>query len=381
MISNNNYKPDINFDKFVDYKDFPFNYGYPKYQCIPSQFKKFNDKIIIEIASYYKINIKIIELIDNNLTTYILNSRNQITKCINNLSNNRYFGFYINPETKIRNFDKEMLNDIKNLLNINTLYQIDFYHLNDEYSFFVDFIILFYRHKCARLIELVNININKIISINNKVNKIINFVSFLKEKKNQKIVDDLVFRRVDVYNQNKIILQFYDEVKDLEIEQNEVINNIFTKHDLRVVTFNLFGNKYRKFEYNKNNYLSFIYKLLNINKSQFNIIKKEVETIDSIISKIGNARIIYDIIYKINEIELEINYLNYNVKLYVHRQRIINDYSKYLKTLHFSLIEKIGTNLTNEVFHNLIIVKKYKQDVIRFLYTIIHTNSEDFITL
>jgi hypothetical protein len=381
MNSNNNYKPDINFDKFVQYKDFPFNYGYPKYLCIPSQFKKFNDKIIIEIASYYKINIKIIELIDNNLTTHILNSRNQITKCINNLSNNRFFGFYINPETKIRNFDKEMLNDIKNLLNINILYQIDFYHLNDEYSFFVDFILLFYRHKCARLIELVNTNINKIISINNKVNKIINFVSFLKEKKNQKIVDDLVFRRVDEYNQNKIILQFYDEVKDLEIEQNEVINNIFTKHDLRVVTFNLFGNRYKKFEYNKNNYLSFIYKLLNINKSQFNLIKKEVETIDSIISKIGNARIIYDIIYKINEIELEINYLNYNVKLYVHRQRIINDYSKYLKTLHFNMIEKIGPTLTNEVFHNLIIAKKYKQDVIRFLYTIIHTNSEDFITL
>jgi len=377
MISNNNYKPDINFDKFVQYKDFPFNYGYPKYLCIPSQFKKFNDKIIIEIASYYKINIKIIELIDNNLTTHILNSRNQITKCINNLSNNRFFGFYINPETKIRNFDKEMLNDIKNLLNINILYQIDFYHLNDEYSFFVDFILLFYRHKCARLIELVNTNINKIISINNKVNKIINFVSFLKEKKNQKIVDDFVFRRVDEYNQNKIILQFYDEVKDLEIEQNEVINNIFTRHDLRVVTFNILGNNYKKFGYNKNYYLSFIYKLLNISKSQFNIIKKEVETIN----KLENTNIIYDIIYKINEIESEINYLNYDVKLYVHRQRIINDYSKYLKTLHANMIEKIGITLTNEVVNNLIIAKKYKQDVIRFLYIIIHTRSEDFITL
>ena len=377
MISNNNYKPDINFDKFVQYKDFPFNYGYPKYLCIPSQFKKFNDKIIIEIANYYKINLKIIELIDNNLTSHILNSRNQITNSINNLSNNRYFGFHINYDTKIRTFDKEMLNDIKNLLNINTLYQIDFYQVNDEYSFFVDFIMLFYRHKCARLIELVNANIYKIISINNKVNKIINFVSFLKEKKNQKYVDDLVFRRVDEYNQNKIILQFYDEVKDLEIEPNEVINNIFTRHDLRVVTFNILGNKYKKFAYNKNYYLSFVYKLLNISKFQFNNIKKEVETIN----KIENINIIYDIIYRINEIESEINYLNYNVKLYVHRQRIINDYSKYLKTLHSNMIEKIGVTLTNEVVNNLIIAKKYKQDVIRFLYIIIHTRSEDFITL
>jgi hypothetical protein len=375
------YTPDINFDRFMQYKDFPYNYGYPNYVFVPSQLKKYNNKIINEIASYYKINLKIIELIDNNLTIHILNSRNQVTKCIDNLSNNSYFGFYINYETNIRSFDKSMQTDIKNVLNINTLYQIDFYKHNNEYSYFVDFILFFYRHKCARLIDLVNTNINKIISINNKVNKIINFVSFLKEKKNQKIVDDLVFRRIDEYNQNKIILQFYDEVKDLEIESNEVIYNIFTRHDLRVVTFNLLGNKYKRTGYNKNSYLSFVYKLLSISKVEFNNIKKEIDTIDSIKSKIENIKIIYDIINKINEIELEINYLNYNVKLYVHRQRIINDYSKYLKTLHTNLIENIGKSLTNEVIHNLIIAKKNNQEVIRFLYTIIQTNSEDFITL
>ena len=382
--SNKNlYNPDTNLEKFINYTILPTTsyHGYINYSFVPLKLKQFNDKIVSELASYYKIHINIIKVINHNLMIDILNSKNIITDLIQRLSDNKFFGLHINYEKNYRIFNNKMNQYINNFLNNKDFYEVRFYQTYDEYNAFVDFIFSFYKYKCYILIDLVNFNSNKIISINNKVNKILNFVSFLKQKKNTKVVTDFVYRRINEYEQNKIILQYYDELKELELYSEDIIDNIFLRHDLRQVTFNILGNKFKINQYNKNDYLSFIYKILNFSKTEITSIKREIATVDLIKNKVVDINFIFDIIYKINSVESEINYLNYNIRLYVHRQKIIQDYSKYLKTLYNSFVEKVGNELSDDIFHNLIINKKYNSNVMRFIYSVIKTRTEDLILL
>jgi len=361
------YTPDNTMENFINYSILPNG----NYSLVPFKIKEYNNKIINELANYYKININIIKLINHNLMINILNSKNLISDSIDKLNGNRYIGLYVNYEKNYRTFDNRMNKDINDFLN-----KKEFHQNFDDYSIFVDFIFRYYKYKYTCLIVLINFHFKKIISINNKVNKILNFVSFLKQKKNRKIVTDFVYKRIDEYEQNKIILQYYDELRELELNKVDIINNIFSRHDLRQVTFLILKN-----QNNKNDNLSFIYKILSFNKSEITNIKKEITTLDLIKNKLGDFNFIFDTINKINSIESEINYLNYNINLYVHRQKIVNNYSKYLKTLYNYIVEKVGYKLSDDIYYNLIINKKHKPNVMKFLFSIIKTKSEDLILL
>ena len=374
------YNQNITFEKFINYKLINSNHKKLNYIFIPSQLQNYNEQLISNLANFYNVNRELIKFINNNLKIYILNSHNLITNVLNNILPNKYLEFSINSNTNLSNFNITTTNYILHLLNDNKLYQINLGYYN-EYFTFVNFILVFYKYNCERLIELVNYNKDIIISINSKINKILNCVSFLQEN-NTKVVEDFVLKRVDEYQLNKIILEYYEKFKELEFSQKDKINYIFTKHDLRVITHNLLNNRYLNQKYKKNIYLSFIFKMLYINDLEFNNIKLEVATIDVLYNKTDvNVNIIYDIINKINTIESEITYLKYNIMFYAHRQQIIYDYGIYLKTLYSTLTEEIGKDNAYAIFKNLIIVKKSNQYISKFMFTIINTSNENLIFL
>ena len=173
----NLYNPDTNLEKFINYTILPTTsyHGFINYSFVPLKLKQFNDKIVSELASYYKININIIKVINHNLMIDILNSKNLITDLIHSLSGNKYIGLNINYQKNYRIFNSNMNQNINNFLNKKDFYEVRFYQTYNEYIEFVDFIFSYYKYKCNILIDLVNFNSNKIISINNKVNKILNF--------------------------------------------------------------------------------------------------------------------------------------------------------------------------------------------------------------
>ena len=121
---------------------------------------------------------------------------------------------------------------------------------------------------------------------------------------------------------------------------------------------------------------------MDFSKQEVTNIKKELITIDLCKERLkDNYKLVSIFIDKLKMIEFEIYNFNYDLQLYVHRQRIIHDYSRYLKTLYNDFKAKTNEELTNDVIHTLIINKCRDKRIFYFILQIIKTETENLIYL
>ena len=364
------------FDSFINYKMYN-DTGYYKFN--PSKLKEYNKFLINELSTTYKINKNIINIISKNIDSYLLNINDNIFKYIN--KNNGYLKF-IKLQNNIINFDAISFSNLNKLLKYNNNVESNLNIITD-YNDFINFIFYFYKNKYEILMNVFKSNLNKLTVINYKVNKIFNYVNFLKEKKNKDMVFDFIYKN----KINKILIEHYDEVIVLDLRYKECIPYFFSKHDLRKVTFNHYNSKNNNVnsqdyalnaKIKKQPELSFIYKVMSYSIESIEKIKKAEITIDLLKNKLKDEYFLVDkFIDKINMIVSEIYNLKFNLDYYVDRQKIIHNYSKYLKTLFNDFKNKTNEELTLDVIYNLI----SNNNIIMFFLDIIKTETNKLIYL
>jgi len=352
------------------------------YIFIPSKLKEYNDFLVTELSTIHEINKDIISVINKNIDVYLLNFNKEIFNYIE--KNNQYIRFIKLPNKEIY-FENITLNIIDKLLKYNNFVESNINIINDYYDF-VNFIFFLYKNKCNLLVSVIKSNLDKLMVISYKINKIFNYVDFLKEEKNRNIVFDFIYKN----KVNKILLDYYEEIKILDLHFNECIPHFFSRYDLRKVIFNHYNSKNNNFnthdyalyaKIKKQSELSFIFKILSYSKESIEKIKKEEITIELLKDKLNlEYYLVNNFIDTIKMIEFEIYKLKFNINYYADRQRIIHKYSHYLKILFNNFKNKTTKELTLDVFHNIIINDKNNSLIIFFL-NIIKTDSDKLIYL
>lgn len=384
-VSETNFIPSVEVDAFIKKEQLIYNYQQNMYRFIPSKLKEYNNLLIDDLSKYYKINKNIIQIINNNLTGYVLNVPSDVSNYALTIFNNNFIGFYENNSTKSLCFTNITMKNINELLKNNNFIEVSFgplFHGNTQYHIFVHFVLMFYKAKFDILIDFMKTEYNQLSIVNHKMNKLLNFVSFLNEKKNKEMVNKFVYRKLNEYDYNKIVVNHYDDIIILDMVYDES-TRFFNRSHYRNALIREIDKTNKVYKSHiKNPNLNFIFKIMDFSKQEITNIKKELITIDLCKERLkDNYQLVPIFIDKLKMIEFEIYNYNYDLQLYVHRQRIIHDYSKYLKTLYNDFKAKINEELTNDVIHTLIINKCRDKRINNFILKIIKTDTENLIYL
>jgi hypothetical protein len=208
-ISETNFIPSVEVDAFIKKEQLIYNYQQNMYRFIPSKLKEYNNLLIDDLSKYYKINKNIIQIINNNLTGYVLNVPSDVSNYALTIFNNNFIGFYENSYTKSLSFTNITMKNINELFKNNNFIEVSFgplFHSNTQYHIFIHFVLMFYKAKFDILIDFMKTEYNKLSMVNHKMNKLLNFVSFLNEKKNKEMVNKFVYKKFNEYDYNKIVI-------------------------------------------------------------------------------------------------------------------------------------------------------------------------------
>jgi len=373
------YKPSI---KIEDFTQLHFSNIYISLN--PSKLIKYEKFLINEISKHFKINHQIIKIIYNNCNIDILNKHN-ITKQYNyyltyTILNTRYSSQTIKFSNKTLEHIFEFLSNTKI-----SCYQYDNNSYsnskNNQYFIFIWHYLKFYLFQINNFIQCINIYSNKIININRKLNQTVNYISFLNQSENKKIINNFLRKKVNTYEINNIIIKFFLEIKELDLEYYETIGFIFTRYDYKNIIYNLYGDRFG-IHFIKNNTIKFIDYLLKFNKIDIKYLAETNKIIQLIREKDYDFKKIEEIIaeFKIIMDKIIDNY--YDLSLYSHRQKIINDHFHYARNL-YNQINKICFDNTIDIIYNLLeATEKYRnKEMIDFILKIATTETYDLIYL
>jgi hypothetical protein len=375
----NFYKPSISLE---EYTQMYFSNNFISLN--PSKLQKYEKFLINEISSYYKINILIIKKINNNLTIDILNKHN-ITHQKNHYLSYEFLNTWYSTQTI--KFSNKSLYYINKFLSINSLSQYKFdyeslhYSINNEYFNFVHNYIYFFIFKINELIDFVNKHSHKLININKKLNKYINYIAYLNQSDNKKIIDNFLRKKIDSHESNKIIIKFTSEIKELELQYRETIGKIFSNFDYKNIIYNLNGERYER-SFIKNDVIRFIVYLSKFTKLELKNLEGKNSIYDLIKNKNYDLLKIEEIIKEFQNIAIDILNKNYNLRLYSHRQKIINVDFHYLRNL-YNEIKNISSFDAYKIINNLAISKEliFNKNIISFLLKIATTETPNLIYL
>jgi hypothetical protein len=287
--------------------------------------------------------------------------------------------------TQTIKFDNKTLQHIHNFLSkrSQTSLRYDYESLpsskNNQYFIFIHNYLNYHIFKIKEFIYCVNRYINNIININKKLNKIVNYISYLNQSENQNIIKNFLRKRITSYEANKIIIKFSPEIKDLDLKYNEAIGIIFSRFDFKSIIYKLYGDNYG-FKFIKNDTIRFIDYLLKFNKIDIKILEENNKIINLCIEKNYNLIRIEEIIQEFKNIMDKI--IIYDLNLYSHRQKIINDNFHYIRNL-YNEISNICASDTYQIINNLIISEEKHRinNVISFLLQIATTDTHKLIYL
>jgi len=346
---------------------------------IPSKIPDYNIFLINEISSKFKINKTIIETINKNL----------FSECINKkiFGKQSYFlGFITHPKLKnYRKFSHITNNYVKEFFKINSLtsyyYDFNFDKLhNNDYFEFIYYIISVYSQKNKDLVDFVNRNINKLIKLNTKLNKYVNYVSFLNQSEISLEINNYLNNKLTILESDKIITKYYSEIKDLDYTFDESIGKIINKYHFMNIIKNIYG-EYGSNHFIKNNSLRFIFNILNMPQGEYNFIKNKLDIFNYIIEKKIDLVKIENIMDNYEKIMNHI-LLHFNMSFYSHRQKIINENFHFMRTMYNELFALCG-NKTNEIYTKLLVDKHLGigNKILIFLKKVSTTKTEDLIHL
>lgn len=352
---------------------------------IPAKIVEYNIFLINEISSKLKINKKIIETINRNI----------FFECINKkiFGKESYFlGFITNHKLKgYKQFSDITNHYVKQFFKINCLisYHYDFNSFdltndrlhNNDYFEFIYYIISVYIKKNNDLVDFVNKKINQLMKLNTKLNKYVNYVSFLNQSEISLEVNNYLNKKLSILESDRIIAKYYPEIKELDYTFEESIGKIINKHHFTNIIKNIYG-EFGPNHFIKNNSIRFIFNILNMPQGEYNFIKNKLEMIDYIIEKkidLSKIEYILDNFEKIMEYILD---HHFNISFYAHRQKIINEKFHFMRTLYNELID-LGGNKTNEIFTKLLVDKHLgiSNKILIFLKKVSTTKTEDLIHL
>jgi len=352
---------------------------------IPSKIIDYNIFLINEISSKLKINKKIIETINKNL----------FSECINKkiFGKESYFlGFINHPKLKnYKQFSDITNRYVKQFFKINCLisYHYDFNSFdltndrlhNNDYFEFIYYIISVYIQKNIDLVDFVNKKINQLMKLNTKLNKYVNYVSFLNQSEESLEVNNYLNKKLSILESDRIIMKYYPEIKELDYTFEESIGKIINKYHFNNIIKNIYG-EYGSNDFIKNNSLRFIFNILNMPQGEYNFIKNKLEMIDYIIEKKIDLSKIENILENYEKIMDHILDHHFNISFYAHRQKIINENFHFMRTMYNELFALCG-NKTNEIFTKLLVDKHLgiSNKILIFLKKVSTTKTEDLIHL
>ena len=197
-VSETNFIPSMEVDTFIKKEQIIYNYQQNMYRFIPSKLKDYNNLLIDDLSKYYKINKNIIHIINNNLIGYVLNSSSDVSNYAYTIVNNNYIKFYKNTYTNSLYFNNISMKNINELFKKKNFVEVSFgpfFHEKTHYNIFIHFVLMFYKAKFEILIDFIKTEYSKLLTVNHKMNKILNYVSFLNENKNKELVNKFVFKK------------------------------------------------------------------------------------------------------------------------------------------------------------------------------------------
>jgi hypothetical protein len=234
-------------------------------------------------------------------------------------------------------------------------------------------------YKINEFIYFINRNINKIININKKLNKTMNYISYLNQTDNKKIIDEFLSKKVNTYGLNKIIIKFAPEIKELELSYSESIGKIFSRFDFKNIVYNIYGVKNSQ-SFIKDNTIRFIDYLSKFSKMEIKYIEQNNKMLDLIADKKYDLIKIEEIIKDFKSILNKIICNNYDINLYSHRQKIINDNFHHIRNL-YNEINNICTSDSFPIINNLIMNKEKNRNkqIVDFLLQVATTPTHELI--
>jgi hypothetical protein len=377
IVKNNFYQPSVTIEEFIQ-----LHFSDVSISLYPNKLIMYENLLINEIASNFKINKLILKFIINNLNIDILNNSR-----ITNQENYYLYFTIINTwySSQTIKFSNKSLNYIKNFLSKKTLsiYRYDYeaasYYKHNQYFFFVQNYLSFHLCKINEFIHFINRNMNKIININKKLNKTINYISYLNQSDNKKIIDEFLCKRINSYEMNKIIIKYGPEIKELELPYNESIGKIFSRFDFKTIVYNIHGIKNNQ-NFIKDNTIRFIDYLSKFSKMEIKYVEQNNKILDLITDKKYDLIKIEEIIKDFKSIVNRIISNYYDINLYSHRQKIINDNFHHIRNLYHE-INNICTSDSFPIINNLVMNKeKYiNKQIVDFILQVATTPTHELI--
>lgn len=377
ITTNKFYKPSIFIEEFIQ-----LHFSNIHISLYPSKLINYEKFLINDISKFLKINNKIIRNIYNNLSMDIFNGH-YITNELNYYLTFTTINTWYSPQTI--KFSNKTLQYINNFLSKRTLssfrydYESSPSSKNNQYFIFIHTYLNYHIFKIKELIHCINRNINKIININKKLNKTVNYISYLNQSENLNTINNFLRKRISSYEANNVIIKFFPEIKELDLQYNEAMGIIFSRFDYKNIIYNLYGDKYG-LKFIKNDSIRFIDYLLRLNKIDIKILEEKNKIINLCTSKDYNFKRIEEIVQEFKNIMDKMS--NYDLNLYSHRQKIINDNFHYIRNL-YNEISNICSSDTIQIINTLLISdEKYRiNNVISFLLKIANTDTHKLIYL
>lgn len=380
------FKPSISCEEYSELKLNSTNIV-----VIPSKFREYTQKLNEEISSHFKLNKRLIQIIEKKIFLDTLNKKNDGTFYFQNQENNYLSFFYYNSwySADTVNFSNSTQNHIKKFFKRAESTQLNFQQSyypdakiknNNQYFIFIHGILNFYLFKNKVLIEFVKRNLNKLNKINNLINKFVNFVSFLKQSNNKIEIKKYNSNQLQNNEANKIFLNYYKEIKELRFTYELKIGNIINYHDFKEAILSIYNENNKTFI--KNDFLRFIFHISKFSDGDYNYIENSVKTIENINERKLDINKIEQII---SQIEIKKDYVidrQYDLSFYSHRQKIINDNFHHLRNLYNELKDIVGDKIDDVINH--LLLNKFiglNREIIDFLIKIAKTETKDLIHL